>query len=278
MESRRAALAFLAAAVATGSVVTSGCRSQAPAAPTAPAPTAPPASTAAPLALPDDGMVDIGNGTALHVRCVGEGSPLVVLDECAGCDAAMNWHAIQPRIAGFTRACAYDRAGVAYSTAARRPHLERQLVEELRALLGNRDDAGPIVLVGQGAGGFLAQDYARAFPRSVVGMVLVDSATMDYDTRYYALFPPEALAKLKGPPTPPEYLDFDDQARARADLRAAPLSLGDRPLVAINHGKPWADPLYGISPDAWAKLETAWFAMEVGRRAALRQRLARRGH
>jgi pimeloyl-ACP methyl ester carboxylesterase len=243
-------------------VLVCGCKTNEPPR-TPPAATAAPASTAAPLALPDDGMVDVGNGTSLHVRCDGEGSPLVVLDECSGCDAT-SWHAIQPQVAGFTRVCAYDRAGVGYSTPAPRPHLERQLLRELRALLGNRDDAGPIVLVGQGSGGFLAQVYARDFPHSVVGMVLVDTATKDYDTRYYAMFPPEALARLKQDgPGPPEYLDVDDQARAMADMRGSPLSLGGRPLVAINHGKPWTHPLFGTSADDWAKLETVWFGMEA---------------
>ena len=49
------------------------CQSRAPTV-HAPPPTAPPA-------LPDDGMVDIGGGAALHVHGVGEGSPMVLIDE-----------------------------------------------------------------------------------------------------------------------------------------------------------------------------------------------------
>jgi pimeloyl-ACP methyl ester carboxylesterase len=239
-----------------------GCHEPSPAA-SRPSPAATPTPPPS-RALPDDGMVDVGGGTSLHVHCVGDGSPLVVLDECSGCDTG-SWQAIQPSIGRFTRACAYDRAGVMYSSPPpSRPHLDRQLVGELRRLLGDRDDRGPVVLVGQGTGGLIDQIYARDFPRSVVGMVLVDPATKDYDSRYYAQFPPEAIAKLKeGMTAPPEYLDFDDQVHAMQDLRSAPLSLGDRPLVVVNHGKPWADPLYGIAADSWAKLETVWMAMEA---------------
>jgi len=178
-------------------------------------------------------------------------------DECLGCEAAF-YRAMQDGIARFTRACAYDRAGVGYSSAAPKPHITRQIVGDLRELLGERDESGRVVLVGHGLGGLMAQLYAREFPSSVAGMVLVDAQTKDSDSRYYGAYPPEALARMKeilG--DTPENLDIDDEFRAMDDLRKAPLSLGDRPLVLVSRGKS-QPPSFGIAADAWEKLEVVF--------------------
>jgi pimeloyl-ACP methyl ester carboxylesterase len=223
-----------------------------------------PASTLSPLAsppvLPDDGMVDVGGGLSLHVHCVGEGSPTVVLEECLGCRVPF-YRRILSGIGRFTRACGYDRASVGFSSAAPKPRLTCRSEDELRKLLGGRD-AGGVVLVGHGFGGLVTQLYARDFPRSVAGMVLVDPQTRDYDSRYYARYPAVAIAPLRADlGKPPESIDPEDQFRAMADLRRAPLSLGDRPLVLVTRGKP-PEPKYGISADAWNALEATWRAME----------------
>jgi pimeloyl-ACP methyl ester carboxylesterase len=233
----------------TGPAATIGCQSHAPA--------ATPSHLAAPPALPDDGMVDVGSGLSLHVHCIGEGSPMVVLDECLGC-RVQSYRPIQSGIGRFTRVCGYDRAGVGFSGPARKPHLARQIVDELRTLLGQRD-AGGVVLVGHGLGGLVAQLYARDFPHSVAGMVLVDPQTKDYDSRYYAMYPPDAVATMRADlGRPPENIDPDDQVRAMADLRRAPLSLGDRPLVLVTRGKP-REPMYGI-----AAPRTSWLPKRGG--------------
>jgi pimeloyl-ACP methyl ester carboxylesterase len=216
-----------------------------------------PSATASP-ALPDHGMVDIGGGTKLHVHCVGDGSPMVLIDESLN-GLASDYLPILSGIGGFTRACVYDRVGWEYSSPAPKPHLTKQIVGELRKLVGERDE--PIVLVGHGLGGLVAQLYAREFPRSVAGMVLMDPLTKDYDSRYYAMFPPGAIAKMRSELAgSPENLDPNDVFGAMADLRRAPLSLGERPLVVVTHGKP-PQPKYGIPGDSWAKLEATWQAM-----------------
>src|SRR5271165_5405001 len=112
-----------------GPAATIGCQSNGPA--------STPSHPAAAPALPDDGMVDVGGGASLHVHCVGEGSPMVLLDGCQGCQVP-DYRPIQHAIGRFTRACGYDRAGAGYSSPAPKPHLVRQLVGELRNLLGAR--------------------------------------------------------------------------------------------------------------------------------------------
>jgi pimeloyl-ACP methyl ester carboxylesterase len=257
----RLPLLFTAALAILPAALTLGCQSSRP--PAAPASPPTSASLAAPSrVLPDDGLVDIGGGESVHVHCAGAGSPLVLFEECLGCEAAF-YRAMQDGIAHFTRACAYDRAGVGYSSAAPKPHLAHQIVGDLHKLLGQRDESGRVVLVGHGLGGLIAQIYARDFPSAVAGMVLVDSQTKDTDSRYYAAYPPDAVAKMKellG--DTPENLDIDDQFRAMDDLRSAPLSLGDRPLVVVSRGKS-QQPSFGIPADSWEKLETLFRGLQA---------------
>ena len=59
-------------------------------------------------------MIDVG-GHSLHINCVGTGSPTVVIDAGWG-DSSGAWSSwVQPGVAGTTRVCTYDRAGMGFS-------------------------------------------------------------------------------------------------------------------------------------------------------------------
>ena len=59
-------------------------------------------------------MVSVGNHK-LHIRCMGEGSPTVIL-ESGSPATSIEWSAwVQPEVAKATRVCAYDRAGLGWS-------------------------------------------------------------------------------------------------------------------------------------------------------------------
>ena len=74
---------------------------------------------------PPGQLVDVG-GHHLHLHCVGQGSPTVVLD--AGLGAfSLDWGAIQSQIPTSTRVCAYDRAGLGWSEPGPSPRSPRQL-------------------------------------------------------------------------------------------------------------------------------------------------------
>src|SRR5262245_36455714 len=68
---------------------------------------------------PPGRMVDIGTHR-LHMWCMGSGAPAVLFDAGLG-DTSFSWHLVQPEIATFTQACAYDRAGQGYSDAGPSP-------------------------------------------------------------------------------------------------------------------------------------------------------------
>ena len=63
------------------------------------------------------------------------------------------------------------------------------IVQELspHALLARARVDGPYVLVGHSYGGRIARVYAKAYPREVLGMVLIDPGMLDDDPR----FPPQ---------------------------------------------------------------------------------------
>ncbi len=135
-------------------------------------------------------LVDVG-GYKLHIHCVGQGSPTVILD-AAGANSSASWGLVQPEIARSTRVCAYDRAGMGWSERGPTPRDMRQHVRELHALLSGAGIEGPYVLVGHSYGARVARVYAREHPDAVAGMALIDPGTLDDDPR----FPPENRAKL----------------------------------------------------------------------------------
>lgn len=130
-------------------------------------------------------LVDVG-GYSLHLYCLGQGSPTVILDAAADMMSA-DWGWIQPEIAKHTRVCAYDRAGMGWSESGPQPRDARQITTELHTLLTNAEMAGPYVLVGHSAGGLYVRMYAAQYAEEVVGMVLVDPGHPDMTARIPAL-------------------------------------------------------------------------------------------
>ncbi|UCD24758.1 MAG: alpha/beta hydrolase [Gemmatimonadota bacterium] len=137
-------------------------------------------------------LVDIGE-RALHLHCVGEGSPTVVFEAGAG-GGVLDWTLVQDEVGEFTRACAYDRAGIGWSDAASRPLSKAEVSTNLHDLLDNGDVDGPLVLVGHSLGGFYVRSFAESWPDRVAGMVLVESSHENQARR----MPPEVMEAQLG--------------------------------------------------------------------------------
>jgi pimeloyl-ACP methyl ester carboxylesterase len=140
---------------------------------------------------PPGQMVDVG-GYRMHIDCQGDpaGSPTVVMDAGQG-EPGLTWALVQPEVAGFTRVCTYDRAGLGWSERGPKPRTAANIVPELRALLAGAGVGPPYVLVGHSAGGLYGLLFAHTYPDEVAGMVLVDAAHMELDVR-----PPESIVKM----------------------------------------------------------------------------------
>jgi pimeloyl-ACP methyl ester carboxylesterase len=119
-------------------------------------------------------LVDVG-GYRVHIFCVGQGSPSVVV---VGGGFSFDWGLVQPEIAKFTKICTYDVSGTAWSDSG--PVLTCQVrVNEVHKLLTNAKIDGPYVLVGLSVGALVTRLYASFYPGDVAGMVIVDHAFID---------------------------------------------------------------------------------------------------
>ena len=166
--------------------------------------------------LTNEQNIDIG-GYFLYIRCMGEGSPTVIM-EAGGTRTAESWQAIQPQIALVTHACAYDRAGLGRSESGPVPTTSLQMVKELHQLLTNSALPGPYILVGHSFGALNVRLYTSQYPDEVAGLVLVDPAHED------------SYANLDTTAIP--WIDFQLSAQ---QVRSTG-SLGDRPLIILSHG------------------------------------------
>ena len=137
---------------------------------------------------------DIG-GRTLNIFCSGTGSPAVIIDTGAGAPG-YSWSHIQPKLAQFTRACWYDRAGTGWSEAGPYPRDSEAIARDLHVLLQRAGVQPPYVLAGHSFGGLTARVYSRLYPGDVAGMVLIESAHEGEPQRA----PPEYLG-----PRPPRW-------------------------------------------------------------------------
>lgn len=128
-------------------------------------------------------MIDAG-GHRLHVLCRGEGSPPVLLESGVAA-SSLSWARVQPELAAFTRACAYDRAGLAWSDPASSPRTTDRILHDLQVVLATLG-TGPWVSVGSGQrailvghsfGSLIVRAYASRHPDQIAGLVLVDPPT-----------------------------------------------------------------------------------------------------
>ena len=127
---------------------------------------------------PPGQLIEVG-GSLMHLSCVGEGSPTVLL-ESGGAAWSLDWSRVQPEIAKQTRVCvAYDRAGYGWSEPTSTPRTSKHIVKDLHALLSAAGVNGPYVLVGNSFGGYAVRLFASEFSSEVAGMVLVDVSHED---------------------------------------------------------------------------------------------------
>lgn len=131
-------------------------------------------------------LVDIGGGQRLNLYCLGSGSPAVIFDAGMG-DSTISWALVQREVSKRTMACAFDRAGLGFSDAARRPSTPRNQSEDLHALLRAARISPPYVLVGHSMAGMNVRVYADKYPDQVAGMVLVEGSHEDQSVLGWAI-------------------------------------------------------------------------------------------
>src|SRR3954468_14686002 len=130
-----------------------------------------------------EGMnVSIGS-RSLWLRCVGSGSPTVILESGMTGDHR-TWEDVMSGLQSQTRVCTYDRANIQPSEQAAKARTAALAVQDLRALLDAAAIKAPYVLVGFSLGGIISQLYAATHASDIAGLVLVDSNHPNEDIEF----------------------------------------------------------------------------------------------
>jgi len=132
---------------------------------------------------PPGKIVDIGTH-AIHLNCVGSGSPTVVFEADLDQYGSLSWVPVQEAIGKITRACSYDRAGILWSEPGPLPRDGETIARELHTVLDAAGEEGPYILVGHAFGGAYVRIFAGKYPDDVCGMVLLESSHPEMLTRF----------------------------------------------------------------------------------------------
>lgn len=241
------------------------------------------------MAFPEPpGALFAVDGRRLHLLARGNGAPTVVLIAGGGMPGLYQAPLLE-RVSAFTRACLYDRAGMAWSDPPAAPRSFEGHAEDLHGLLAAAGERAPFVLVGESYGGLVARAFAARWPSETAGLVLVDSAEEGHVFEKVGLLAATGrgqlrivrllsalgllrpLARLALPPI------YRGETRARlaailgrpaqwaamaGELEAYALTpeaarqpggfgrLPGKPLVVIAHGRPFRGPQAGLE-DGW---------------------------
>jgi pimeloyl-ACP methyl ester carboxylesterase len=226
------------------------------------------ATDPAPAVLAGSRLIDVG-GHRLSIRCIGSGSPTVVLEPGLGETASAMARWIAPEVARTTTVCGYDRAGHARSDDAVAGSADA--ARDLNVLLARARVPRPYVLAGHSLGGMFALSYAHRYPAQVAGVVLLDSMhprqhnAFAGTDRFLAVLPTLArtgVARLladpkDGKPTKQaaEFVRDVDDMPAQLGRAAKLTSLRDRPLAVLTAGTD-AEPGWTGEQNDLAKLST----------------------
>ena len=231
------------------------------------------------------GLVDIGAGRKMYLKCSGSGSPTVILESGYRNDADIWSTEFEPgmspvfsQIAKFTRVCAYDRPGtfldaghLGRSTPVPMPRTARDIVSDLHALLETAHVSAPYIFVAHSFGGIFARLYASTYPKEVVGMVLVDALSEKVRTgltaeqwKLYVDFgftkPTPGLEKYKDIETLDVNASLDQMKKAGSTDPLRPI-----PLFVLTQGQPFdLSPWQPLPVDFPRALNKAWHAAQDG--------------
>jgi pimeloyl-ACP methyl ester carboxylesterase len=221
-----------------------------------------------------DTSLDVG-GHALHIKCAGSGTPLVLIDAGLGEPAieSGSWSKVVEEITKTNTACLYDRAGLGGSQkSSSSPRTVQDFATDLKNLTSQVQTNGKWVLVAHSMAGLTARVYAHRHPEDLRALVLVDATHPEQWSRWLSVLPeqkqgePGSFSETRqflqktysDPNANPETLDIAKSAKALSP----PSSLGSLPLVVVTHSPKWKM-VPNLPEDLQAKIEAQSQRMQV---------------
>ncbi len=146
--------------------------------------------------LPDGGiedrLIELGNGRAVRVRCMGSGTPTILL-EADTSEGIESWATVQAMLGHTHRVCSTERSGIWMADQFAPAPSSLDAASDLADALVLAGESSPYLLVGNGIGGWVSREFAALNPGQVVGMVLVDPQPDDFLDRFAEIAPEEIL-------------------------------------------------------------------------------------
>ena len=183
-------------------------------------------------------------GYSLQVEQQGQGPVTVVFESGFGQGAGV-WKDTIANLGAECTCIAYARAGLGKSGTDGAPKTIEQHLQDLAAVMDTLAPDRKVMLVGHSYGGLLATEFARQHPQRLLGLVLVDPATMGqrHDSlradRERVLADDKALLSML-PPTMAE--DYKLLIAQLDNAAAAPRSLPDLPVALLTATQVAAEP------------------------------------
>jgi len=219
-------------------------------------------------------LVKLSGGNNLNIRCIGQGSPTIVLTAGAG-EQTLTWRALQSSLSTMARVCAWDRPGFGFSDPI--PTLDAtHLTDSLEAGVVAARIMPPYLLVGHSLGSFETLMFAFRHPDQVAGIVLIDPAGPFQDARLRRAAPATYAAidalqtsqvtALKQGKTASDRANFSLLTNMFSGVDSRELMqawhpLGALPLIVLTAGEPPAIPVSGAAKAQMPALQAAWSDM-----------------
>lgn len=128
---------------------------------------------------PPPGQIVLVDSHKIHIFCTGKGQTTYLL-ESGLFNWSISWKRLQEQLSKDAKVCSYDREGYGWSDSrvtSPTPALQADLLQQ--ALLQAKISP-PFVIVSDGTGSFISNQYARQFPDEVEGLIFLLPTSAEY--------------------------------------------------------------------------------------------------
>lgn len=135
-----------------------------------------------------DAFVKFEDGRWTQFRCLGTGSPTILLDYGAG-GSMKSWKDVFEPLSKVSQTCMFERAGRGLSDPGLMPRDVNHAVADIDAFIRAAKLTAPVVLVGHSMASYHVRQFANLHPEEIAGLVLVDPSGDGQEGRFIKVIP-----------------------------------------------------------------------------------------